>query len=516
MIPSNTDFDTEVKFETEANVLPEDPPFHILFLGDYSGRESRSDVGAPKRRPVFIDRDNFDEVISRLDVGLELDLNGEGTDFVNLEFSELEDFHPDRIFTKLPLFSELRDIRKRLLDLDSFEKAAREVRAWFSAKDEKTEDSPPEPENEDNEISPTQTSFDGLLDQILNQGDSGGSKPKRQTSQTSELSAFVSKLVEPFLIQTDEKEQAKLLEIVDDATSQLMRSILHHPQFQALESAWRGLYFVVRQAETANDLKLFIFDISKDEIADKLRSVNNLADSMVYDVFIKDTIETSGVEPWALFCGNYNFSVNVDDVATLMRLSQLAKIANAPFISHIRPDIFGITSFAANPDHKDWKISEDSNKFKLWNTLRSAPESKYLGLAIPRFLTRLPYGEKSDPIENFSFEEMGDNVKHDYFLWTNPSFFCALLLAQSYRVHGWEMGNGLFRDVEGFPVYLHEEDGETKTKPCAEVVLNETACNKILEEGLMPLLSFRNTDRVHLARFQSIAFPSSTLKSRWN
>ena len=517
MIPSNTDFDTEVKFETEANVLPEDPPFHILFLGDYSGRESRSDVGAPKRRPIFIDRDNFDEVISRLGVGLELDLNGDGVDFVNLEFTELEDFHPDRIFRRLPLFSELRDIRKRLLNPDSFERAAGEVRSWFAQEGEESKTDDATGNDEQNEESASaQPSSDNLLDQILSQDDSGASKPQRQKSQTSELSAFVSKLVEPHLIKTDEKEQARLLEIVDDATGELMRSILHHPQFQALESAWRGLYFVVRRAETDVDLKLFLLDISKDEIADKLKSVNDLTDSMVFDVFIKDTIETPGGEPWAVFCGNYNFGVNVDDVATLMRLSQLSEAANAPFISHIRPDMFGISSFASSPDYRDWKISEDSNEFKLWNTLRSAPESRFLGLAVPRFLTRLPFGEKSDPTEHFSFEEIGKDSKHDQFLWTNPSFFCALLLAQSYRVHGWEMGSGLFRDIEGLPVYLYEEEGETQTKPCAEVVLTETACNKILEEGLMPLLSFRNTDRVHLARFQSIASPHSVLKSRWN
>lgn len=516
MIPSSTDFDTEVKFETQANEIPEDPPFHILFLGDYSGRESRSDVGAPKRRPVFIDRDNFDEVISRLGVGLKLDLNGEETDFINLEFNELEDFHPDRIFRSLPLFSELRDLRKRLLEPDSFEQAAKEVRSWFSPENENDTEKSTTEIAQNKEPASEQNSTDNLLDQILTQGELGSSKPQRQTSQTSELSAFVSKLVEPFLVQTDEKEQAKLLEIVDETTSQLMRSILHHPQFQALESAWRGLYLVVRRAETGVDLKLFILDISKGEIADKLKSVNNLTDSMIYDVFVKDTIGTPGGEPWAVFCGNFNFGVNVDDVATLIRLSQLSKVANSPFISHVRPDMFGISSFAANPDYRDWKIAEDSNEFKLWNTLRSSPESKYLGLAVPRFLTRLPYGEKSDPTENFSFEEMGSQPKHEHFLWTNPSFFCALLLVQSYRVHGWDMGSGLFQDIEGLPIFLYEEDDETKTKPCAEVVLTETACNKILEEGLMPLLSFRNTDRVHLARFQSVASPVSSLNSRWS
>ena len=513
MNPFNTDFDAEVKFQTESQALPEDPPFHILFLGDWSGRESRPEVGAPKRRPIFIDRDNFDQVISKLNVGLELDISGDGEEFLPISFNELEDFHPDRIFQRVSLFSELRNLRKKLLDHNSYEEAAREVRSWFDVSEEEnetdvvTEPSPPE--------NPP-VSTENLLDQLLDQEGGGGTVSRPQTAPKTELSVFVSKLVEPHLIQTDENEQARLLGIVDEATSKLMRSILHHPQFQALESAWRGLYLVVRRAETGVDLKLFILDISHEELSEKLKSAKNLKDSMIYDVFIKDTLETPGAEPWALLCGNFEFGVNVEDVATLIRLSQLAAHANAPFLSYIRPEMFGISSIGENPDYRDWHIAEEANETKLWNTLRTMSESKYLGLAIPRFLTRLPYGEKTDPAETFSFEEFTGDHKHSDFLWSNPSFFCALLLAQSFRAHGWEMASGLYQDVQGLPVYLYEEDSETKTKPCAEVVLSEAGCNKIIEEGMMPLLSFRNTDRVHLPRYQSIAFPSSVLKSRWN
>lgn len=527
MNPFNTDFDTEVKFETEANALPEDPPFHILFFGDFSGRQSRPDAGAPKRRPVFVDRDNFDGVIERLGTGLALDIGGDGGGIVELRFKELEDFHPDRIYRQVPLFADLRDVRKRLLNDETFEKAAGEVRAWFgdpTARAEAEENGEPAEtvENEEEAAAPPAAGGGDLLDQILDQGggDPGGpagaSSPKRQPARSSELSQLVSKLVRPHLIQTDEQEQARLLEIVDEATGELMRSILHHPQFQALEAAWRGLYLVVRRLETGTDLKLFLLDISKPELAEKLKSVSDLSDSMIYDVVVRDTAETLGGEPWALLCGNFDFSLNIDDTATLMRLAQIADRANAPFIAHVRPDMFGITSFAATPDYREWKLSEEAEEARLWNALRAAPEARSLGLALPRFLARLPYGEDSDPVETFSFEELGSDGKHEEFLWANTAFICALLLGQSYRSHGWELGSRLYRDIDGLPIYMHEEDGETRTKPCAEVVMTETGANKILEEGLMPLLSFRNTDRVHLARFQSVAAPAAPLKSRWN
>jgi type VI secretion system protein ImpC len=215
-------------------------------------------------------------------------------------------------------------------------------------------------------------------------------------------------------------------------------------------------------------------------------------------------------------CGNYEFSLNVDDTATLVRLGKLGSAANAPFLSQIKPQMFGIESLAEVPETSKWNYSDDSIEGKLWTTLRTISEASFIGLTTPRFLGRLPYGEDTEPTEIFSFEEFTIDNTGDNYLWTNSSFICALLLAQSYSAFGWEMGRSLFQEVEGLPIHMYKVDGELKTKPCAEIEMTHTACDLLLEQGLMPLISFRNTDRVRLGGFQSIAFPAKDLSGRWN
>lgn len=504
MFPKDMDFESKVSLESEKTGIVEEPPFHFLVLGDWSADGIKKDLA--ERRPIEIDRDNFDDVLKKIKPHLELDLHNDGNT-VSLDFNELDDFHPDNIFRQVPLFSDLRDLRKRLSKADTFNSTAREVRALFEVDDsnsidktrDKQEDSPIQSEN--------------LLDQILNVN----SAPiKSQNAHSSDLNKLLSDLVKPHLVSFDENEQSKLIAAVDAATGDLMRKILHHPEFQKLESAWRGLYFLVKRAETDLDLKIFIFNISKSELADNLKSVSSLEESVIYRRLISETTDQIGGDSWAFVCGNYAFSPTVEDIAVLIRIAKISALANAPFISHIRPDILGIHSIYKSPNYEDWNFSTDTNEAKLWATIRSLPESEYLGLTIPRFLARLPYGNKTEPLDNFEFEEFIDNPVHDQYLWSNSSFICALLLAQSFRLNNWEMGNTLNQDVENLPIHIYEADGEIITKPCAEVVFTQTACEKLMDYGLMPLLSFRDTDRVRLARFQSISNPVTKLKAKWS
>ncbi len=512
MFPSDTDLETKFTLETESQELPENLPFHILLLGDWSGREKQVLPEIFQSKPTIIDRDNFDNVFSKFNVRLDLDLELDGSKTLSLEFKELDDFHPDRIFQQIPQFSDLRDIRRRLLNENTFNEAAHEVRAWFE--DFQTSEPSEEIQNENVE---QQIAFESgnLLDNILSQPLGSTSAKSSQTTHSPELNRFLNKIVKSHIIQTDENEQSRLVKTVDDATGDLMRSILHHPKFQQLESAWRGLYLLVRKADTDVDLKIYLLDVSKEELVSNLKTVNSLADSDIYRWLIKETIETPGGEPWAVVCGNFSFNVNLDDIAALIRLAKLAETANAPFISHILPEMFGFSSFASAGSSSDWKISSDSDENKLWQTLRSLPESKYLGLAMPRFLGRLPYGKDTDSTETFSFEEFKELTEHDNYLWTNPSFVCALLLAQSFRKSGWEMSQGFQLSLSGLPTHIYQEDGETKTKPCAEILMTEPICQKLLDEGIMPLISFKNTDRVQLGRFQSVSDPLRGLNSRW-
>lgn len=505
--PGESDFETAVTLEGAKTGVVEEPPFRMLVMGDWSGDGGGKPPG--ERRPVEIDRDNVDGMIARMGTRLDLDIE---TGVLPLEFNELDDFHPDRIFRRVPIFSELRDLRRRLKDENTFHAAVRDARAKLPISESgggAAAARGPEPSDG---IEPP--AAENLLDAILAAPAGGAAAPR--TGVSGELRNLISDLVRPHLVSVDENEQSQMLAAVDAATGDLMRGILHHRKFQELEAAWRGLYFLVKHADTSSDLKIFVLDISKSKLAENLKASENLSETAFYRHLIRDAIETPGGEPWAIVIGNYAFEPSVDDIAALMRIGKLAAAANTPFVAHIRPDILGVHSLADSPEPRTWKISEESDAGRLWETLRRQPASGYIGMTIPRFLARLPYGADTEPLETFFFEEFTDRATHDQYLWTNGSFAVGRLLAESFASYGWEMGRSMKQDIDGLPVHIFDDAGETVYKPCSEVLMTQEACERLMEYGLMPLVTYKNTDRVKLARFQSIADPVTGLKGMWS
>lgn len=499
MISNENMLEAMFSMESDKSGVVEEPPFRMLVLGDWAGDGERKPFG--ERRPIEIDRDDFDDVMARLGVVLELDYNGEP---LRLEFKELDDFHPDRIFQKVPLFEQLRDLRRRLRQESTFNSAAREVRSMFG--------SPEGSELSAAQSEPVEVPADDLLGAILAKPSGGAAVPKPKPS--SDLARLVSDLVRPHLVEVDEGEQAQLTAAVDAATSGLMRGILHDRRFQELEAAWRGLFFLVRRTETSSDLKIFLLDATKDELTDDLKSSENLSGTTYYRHFVREAVEAPGGDPFALALGNYAFEGNVDDIATLIRISKISAAANAPFISHVRPDVFGVHSLAGQPDAAAWKLADDSTGSKLWLALRDQSEAVYLGMVMPRFLGRLPYGRETEPLDMFDFEEFDGSPEHDNYLWANGCFAAGQLLAESFAASRWDMGRALKQDIEGLPVHVYKDGTETVYKPCGEVLLNDNAMQKLMDFGFMPLVTYKNSDRIKLARFHSIA--DTALKGMWS
>lgn len=499
MINNESSLEAEFTFGGDYGNEIEDAPFRMLMLGDWSGDADRKPFSA--RKPIEIDRDNFDDVIAKLGTRLTIDHGEAGTS--TLTFENLDDFHPDQIFRQLPMFERLRSLRKDLLSSDRFDRAAGEVRSWLNV----------EASVEKNDAPPAQStvSSEGLLDSILS--GSTAPAPKVKSSGDPELASLVRDLVRPHLISVDENEQSALLAAVDAATSELMRSILHDHRFQALEAAWRGLYLVVRRVETDSNLGIYILDITHDELAEDLRSVSDLQESRAFELIVRETVGTPGSDPWALLAGNYAFEPNKDDAATLIRIGKLAAAANSPFVSHMRPDVIGIRSFDGHTDPREWDLSGTSEAGRLWNVLRAVPEAPRLGMIVPRFLSRLPYGRETDPLEAFQFEEFDGQAPHDKYLWSNGCFIAALLIAQSFTEYEWQMDKRFLQDVERLPLHMYKYNGETVYQPCAEVLFTQVGAEQLMDFGLMPLLSYKNTDHVKLGRFQSIG--DTGLRGRW-
>ena len=347
-----------------------------------------------------------------------------------------------------------------------------------------------------------------LLDQVLEETQGEGPKSEWERPP-SEWDSFLKRIVQPHLVPDMEQKQSQILAVMDAATGELMRAILHYPDFQAIEAAWRGLHFLVSRIETGAELKLVLLDISKAELAAALGSAEDLRSTAIYRLLVEQTVETPGGEPWAVLAGNYSFDQTGEDAKLLGCMANIARAAGAHFIAAAGDRLLGCESLAQTPDPRTWKQTADIEGRLAWEALRKLPEASHIGLALPRFLLRLPYGAETDPVERFDFEEMEARPEHDHYLWGNSCFACVCLLAQAFSEYGWDFRPGIIQDLEGLPLHVYKEEGEAKIKPCAEVVLTELAAEAILEKGLMPLLSFKNQDRVRLARFQSLADPST-------
>ena len=488
-----------------------DSPFRILVLGDFSGRESRGlldpgDLGFD-RRPVRVDRDNRDDVLEGMGVDVRLQLV-EGGPFITLPLRRLEDFHPDRIFDQAAAFSYLFRTRLALQRPETFEEAAREVRAWGPPAEEPPDPTPAPPQKPASPEQAFPESGTLFAEMLERQRGTGGGDP-----ETAALQEFVRQVARPHLVPAEASDKEDLLRLVDASIESWMRNVLHHPAFQEVEAAWRGIDFLARQIDSDAAIQVCLLDVSKTEIAQDLRAVRDLSDSATWRLLVEEGIETPGAA-WSLLVGLYQFAPTVEDVALLGRLAKIASAAGAPFLAEANSRILGCDSIAETPLPREWR-RDDPGSEQLWEALRGLPEASSVGLALPRFLLRLPYGAETDPVEEFRFEEMEGASFHESLLWGNPALACASLLAQAFERGGWRFRPGAIRDIDGLPLYISKAASEARVTPCAEVVLSERAAEAILDKGLMPLFSLPDRDAIRVVRFQSIASPPRPLAGAW-
>jgi len=477
--------------------LADDTPFRIAVLGDFSGRANRGIVETGRaiatRRPIRVDRDNVDDVISRHAPELQLAL-GDGR--TTVRFTELDDFHPDRLYERLPAFRALRETRERAAapvppaDIGRQGGRASAGRA-------------PAPSG-------------NLLDQIL--GDvplppggaaaaPGRAEPARAV-RNDPLTDFVRRVVAPHVVPETVPAHPERVEEVDQIVGADLRDVLHQREFQALEAVWRSVAFLVRRLETDATLQIYLIDVSKAELAADLASADG-APSGTYRLLVESSVGTARAAPWALLVGLYDFGPDADDVDLLRRLAAIARAAGAPIIAAAHSRMVGSASFGNASDPDDWSDDERSD----WDALRRSGDARYVGLAAPRFLLRLPYGgPDGEPCDVPGFQELSTPPAHDDYLWGNSAVLGALLHGEAFAADGWSLRPRL--DVGGLPLHLVRAAGEVTATPCAEAVLSARAVDRLLERGVMAVQSMKDGDSVRVARMQSIAEPLAALALR--
>ncbi|MHC5060823.1 MAG: type VI secretion system contractile sheath domain-containing protein [Planctomycetota bacterium] len=507
------DFELTTSFKTAPNQTSEQRPFCIAIMADFSGRSNRglceSDFPLAAGRRIPVDVDNFEKLPAKLGTEIHIPVGNSDGIHLPVRFGELEDFHPDKIFDRLEVFQKLKLIRKNLQDPTTFAQAAAQVRSWT------TGESP----GEDNKTVQTgesaaesQESDVDMVERLL------GQRPSREqpsASQFVDVDKLIREMVKPYVVPAPDPQQADIIAQVDEVISGQMRAIMHNQDFQSLESAWRTLHLLVSRIETDETLKLYLVDISKDELAADLVSANQLQSTGTYRLFAEQDVSVQSSEQWTLLVGGYIFDQTEKDIALLQKLAQVAQAASAPFLAAACPHFAGCQSFAATPEPDDWQWKPDATVARQWQQFRSSPEAAFVGLVLPRFLLRLPYGKETEPIDRFDFEEITSAVNHEEYLWGNPAAVCACLLAEAYRELGWSFTRGLGCELGQLPMHIYKSGGEKHITPCAEAFLTERAMQVLIDKGLMPLISIKGRDAVLLARFQSIAEPLAPLSGSW-
>jgi type VI secretion system protein ImpC len=420
-----------------------------------------------------------------------------------IQFKQLDDFLPDHLYRNLPLFQALRETRARLNNPATFAAAAAEL--GFAGAPQQTGDDAPA------EGSPS--AFESLLGGKVNRptGNDSNSNP----SPSNKIDALIKSIVAPHIVAGPDPMQAPCLAAVDAAISEQMRSILHHPDFQALESAWRGVQFLITNLELDENLQLHLIDISKAELAADIDAADgDLERCAIHQVLVEKQRLSPDAAQWSLLMGNYHFGNGSADVRLLASLGALAQQADAPFIAGADGSIVGCTSLAAEPDARNWP-APDGESATRWHALRSTAQAQWLCLAAPRLLLRLPYGAKTDQVEQFDFEECPALPVHAHYLWGNAAFACALVVGREFSNDGWDMRLNGAHDIGELPAHTYRLDGEAHMQPCAEINLSERSGDVLFKAGLIALYSHKHRNAVQVPALASLGLISSTLNGAW-
>jgi type VI secretion system protein ImpC len=322
-------------------------------------------------------------------------------------------------------------------------------------------------------------------------------------------------LAETALISDDALESLDaMIAAIDRKLTEQVNLILHHEEFQQLEGAWRGLHHLVNNTETDEMLKVRVFNISKKELGKTLKKFKGTAwdQSPIFKRFYNEEYGTLGGQPYGALVGDYYFDHSPPDVEMLGEMAQVAAAAHAPFISAAAPGLARMESWQELPDPRDLAKVFTTPEHAAWRSLRESDDARYVGLCMPRFLARLPYGEKTNPVEEFAFEESTEGAKHDKFTWANSAYAMAVNINRSFKEYGWcsqirgvESGG----EVTGLPVHTFPtDDGGVDMKCPTEIAIDDRREGELASLGLMPLLHRKNSDSAVFIGAQSLQKPA--------
>lgn len=336
-----------------------------------------------------------------------------------------------------------------------------------------------------------------LLEEVLQESGVAIGDESSQVLQEG-LARFVrSILSSPTISRVDAVAVDALIAELDQLLSDQINAIMHAPAFQALESAWRGLKYVVESFDFRENVRLEMLDLRKDELIADFEDAPELVKTGYYRKIYSEGVGVFGGVPVGAICMTYDFDHGLQDQELLKKVAAVSAMAHAPLLANASPSFFGARSFEEVAHLKDLRSVFESSVYATWSAFRDTEDARYVGLCAPRFVLRVPYGEETVPVKSFNFNEEAGG-KSEHYLWAPASLAMLTRLADSFARYRWcpnivgPKGGGL---VESLPLHHFKALGEIQTKCPVEVMLTQRRAFELAEEGFIPLEFEKDTNR---------------------
>jgi len=357
------------------------------------------------------------------------------------------------------------------------------------------------------------TETTSLLDSIVAQSKVARSDTERVRARDI-ISELVREVLSGTVVVSDNLSatlDARVAEL-DELISRQLSTVMHHPDFQKLESTWSGLQYLCKHTSTGALMKIRIFNATKAELVRDFKTAIDFDQSALFKKVYEEEFGTFGGAPFGTLVGDYQISRQPEDMYFVEQMSHVAAAAHAPFLSAASPEMFGLDGFTDLGKPRDMSKVFDTVEYAKWKSFRESEDARYVGLTVPRFLGRLPFSPKDGAtVEGFNFVEDVDGSDHAKYLWINAAYAFATRLTAAFETYGWcaairgVEGGGL---VEDLPTHTFKTDeGEVALKCPTEIAITDRREKELSDLGFMPLVHCKNTDYAAFFGAQSTQKP---------
>jgi type VI secretion system protein ImpC len=296
---------------------------------------------------------------------------------------------------------------------------------------------------------------------------------------------------------------------IDRKLSKQLDAVLHNPEFQKVESAWRSLKLLVDRTNFRENVRIEVLNVSKDDLLEDFEDSPEIPKSGLYKQVYTREYGQFGGQPIAAMIANYDISPSTPDMKLMQYVGAVGAMSHAPFIAGVSPSFFGVNDYTELPNLKDLRSIFEGPQYIKWRALRESEDARYLGLTAPRFLLRPPYDPEENPVKAFEYRE-DVSASHEHYCWGNTAFALATRMTDSFAKYRWApniIGPASGGAVEDLPVHLYEAFGQLEQKIPTEVLVSDRKEFELAEEGFIALTMRKGSDNAAFFSANSVQKP---------